>query len=183
MSTTFSKCGPDEWPVAVLEDALKWHKPLDDVDTTFCVLLAANENDAPLKVNGHAVLGRVKIVPLLERVAGLPDVLILIDSREWENLSEPSQLALMDHLLCRLELVTHEVADGSLLIERDDAGRPKLRKRPADWHGSDGFRDVVERHGRDAVEFIAVKRANLLAVEAVENHEAAEEKARMEDAA
>lgn len=165
MSTSFSLQEPDEWVCRLLQKAIRqWHQRLLQAEVTFAVLMARNEKDAPLKVRGHKALACIRVVPYLWRVAGMPDVLLQIDSEEWESLDGDSQIALLDHELCHIDLKEYVLKpndDGELVttgIARDDCGRPKLVSVPGDWMGGDGFRVVVERHGAAAIECINAHR-------------------------
>jgi hypothetical protein len=97
--------------------------------------------------DGWPVAGKVKVTSHHDRVAGLNDVVVDIDEEAWDDMSEQTQLALADSLLCRLEL---KVKNGTAVL--DDCGRPKLVKRKPDARVGDIYYEVAHRHGKHASE-------------------------------
>jgi Putative phage metallopeptidase len=108
-------------------------------------------NDEPkgpaIKLRGRACKAVVRIVNLKDRVAGLPDAMVILDGDEWDEWSEREQAAIIDHELTHLELKTDE----SGAVQRDDIGRPKLRMRLHDFEFG-GFLDVAKHYGDDSTE-------------------------------
>ncbi|TXH55560.1 MAG: hypothetical protein E6Q97_08545 [Desulfurellales bacterium] len=144
-----------EW-VDLLAEVMKQHHPdLVEAGVTVGLLFAhAPRNDATgepqgpaLKHNGYPALAVVKINSQRDRVEGKPDATITLDGDRWPDESRESRVALLDHELAHLVLVRDE--DGG--IKTDDCFRPRLKCREHDFQLG-GFWDVVERHGKDAVE-------------------------------
>lgn len=161
MPTVFSKPEPlDPIPQLVIGLMNKWHQELSKAGVKVGVILAANPDGVAVTHGGYPAMATMKIVSLKDRLVKGYDAELLIDEREWEDLTDESRAALIDHELCHLDLVTKEdPISGNMILQRDDLGRPKLRTRKGDWNVGDGFRDVVFRHGDDAVEFENIRRA------------------------
>jgi len=99
------------------------------------------------KSDGDSAVGRVRPASAIERLLGKYDLRIEIDGYVWETLSEEQQRALLDHELTHLEIKRD--AEGT--IKRNADGTPRFMRRAHDWHLT-GFREVVARHGRHALE-------------------------------
>ena len=95
-----------------------------------------------LQLGGYPCLATVRIVGYEQRVQGLPDALITVDAKAWEQMAPPVRVALIDHEVTHVELV-----DG----KEDDCGRPKLKLRKHD-HQFGWFDSVVRRHGMASCE-------------------------------
>ncbi len=159
MSTTYSLATEYDLPHGIMKEVReKWHQRLDDAKVTIGILFAANEDGAPIKHGKYKAYASIQVLPLKLRALGCPDALLLIDSSEWQDLSDESREALIDHELCHIDIVEKDSPDGGVKLQRDDLGRPKLRTVPGDWNGGDGFKDVILRHGDDAIEFINSRR-------------------------
>lgn len=102
---------------------------------------------AALKLHGWPCAATVKITPLLQRVLGVADVVITLDGDRWTHWSDGRKAAIIDHELHHVG-VTFNTADEP---DTDDHGRPKLHTIHHDWQ-TGGFREIVERHGPDALE-------------------------------
>lgn len=161
-----------------------WHPDLAKTKVKVGVLfvLAARESQPPLKENGHHVEGTVKIVPLKDRVTKDFDVEMLLDGDEWTAGKSEHHLALVDHLLSRLEVrrpkkkkKKSKGSEGAVHgsdEERkdheeqefltDDIGRPIIKLRKGDWNAGIGFRDVVDRHGGFSVEKRNLDKAQII---------------------
>ena len=114
-----------------------------------CILFASNgaEEDEPaVKCHGYPAQAVISIIPLKQRVDKRADAEIVIDEKNWNDLTEPQQRALLDHEISHLEI---KLKDG--FIETDDIGRPKLKLKLHDFDFG-GFRSVAKRHGEDAPE-------------------------------
>lgn len=105
-----------------------------------------------LKFAGSGVTAKIAIASVRERLLANVDAVLQIDAWRWDTLSEEQQAALIDHELEHLEIKVD--ADG--ITERHEGGRPKLRTRPDDWVLT-GFESVVERHGKNALEWQALR--------------------------
>ena len=110
-----------------------------------------DENDQPkcmaLKLHGYACMAVVKINNLKQRVQGLGDAEIVFDGDRWDELTDAEQFALIDHELCHLNVKVDKVG----AVKKDAHGRPLLKMRLHDWQIG-GFRDVIKRHGSDALD-------------------------------
>jgi hypothetical protein len=182
-----------------------WHQELVKVNLKIGILfaLSARENQPALKENGHPVDGIIKIVPLKDRVTKDFDVEIHLDGEEWKTSPGGCQIALIDHLLTRLEIKKpkkkkkkrsrgteasvhgtdeerQEHEDAEFIT--DDIGRPVLKIRKGDWNAGYGFREVVERHGGCAPECRNIDRAKetVEAAMAIYKEDLAQEKAERE---
>src|SRR5262249_5260095 len=111
---------------------------------------------------------QVKPVPLKDRLTKGYDAELLIDEDKWKDLSKDQQAALLDHELTHLRLVmTEDEETGKEKVQEDDIGRPKLRTVKGDWNVGGGFAAVVARHGENAIEFVNARRAEALAMAAL----------------
>jgi len=125
---------------------------------------ARNDDGEPkgpaIVVGGMAAAVTVKVVPQRDRVAGLDDVLLIVDGDSWPEMSAEDRLAVIDHGLQQIELVIDPDSDqGAPLL--DDCNRPKLRKRRPDFAVA-GYASVVSRHGLRAPEAKALESAGRL---------------------
>ncbi len=129
-----------------------YHPGLDEVDVEFLFHKdeKANGEAVRMRVAGYATPGVVKILGPVDRALGHGDVRIIVCKTAWDDMEQPEQRALLDHLLTRVERVGES---GDL----DEYDRPKLQKRRADFR-LEGFREVAERHGEHAVEVRALER-------------------------
>jgi hypothetical protein len=137
--------------VAAVMDA--YHGQLRDAGVMVDVLLARptfDVNDDPtgpaIRVHGYAAVACIRILSYKDRVVRGFDAEITLDADHWEIASGAEQVAVIDHELTHLELVTNDVG-----VVRDDAERPKLRCRKHDRHF--GWFDIVaRRHGEYSLE-------------------------------
>lgn len=151
MPTTYTRPGANDRVFELLGHALReWHTGLAKAEVSIAVLFAANEDGPALKVSGDPVLAKIKVLGLDWRILTGSDAVLKIDENAWNELEPSCQIALVDHELSHLRVVEK---DGR--IRRDDIGRPKLRTVPGDWCHSDGFDQVVRRHGLSVVEAIS----------------------------
>lgn len=141
-----------------------WHKELAQVEARVQILFAsADPNDetpkAPVKHGGYPARATIRVVPTKDRLVKGYDAEMLVDRDWWGGANEARRVALLDHELSHLEVVTKTVKDKSgkatdmTQVVYDDLNRPKLKLRKGDWSAGDGFAAVVERHGKDASEF------------------------------
>jgi hypothetical protein len=150
---TYEKAPPKV--VKVVEKLSRtYHSPLTEAGVTVDVLFAhatTDDNGDPtgpaIKHHGYEVAGLARIVNLKDRTKGMADAEIVLDGDRWEEWSEETQAALIDHELTHFELSTDK--DGH--VKRDDLDRPKLRIRKHDrqfgW-----FDEIVRRHGKASFE-------------------------------
>ncbi len=167
MPTTYTAAEPEvnDLLAQVME---RHHKPLHEAGVRVGILMASE-----LKAGGYPAYATIKIVPLKDRLSKQYDAELVIDAHEWESLRERHRRALLDHELSHLQLAKarmtgehSEITKGGIVFERDDLGRPKLKTVKGDWHGSDGFKDVVARNGNWAIEFLMAKRVHTFATAA-----------------
>lgn len=167
MPTTYSQ--PDMFDTirATLERVMaKWHQHLSDAEVRVGILYATSDDEdaPPLKRNGAPLIARIRVLSLMWRVLTNVDALLEIDQRAWNDLDDDSQVASIDHELSHL----NTVRDGNDNPKRDDIGRPKLTTCDPSWWSSDGFLDVVKRHGEAAIEAINARRAHGLVTAAIQ---------------
>jgi hypothetical protein len=118
---------------------------------------------ADMMHNGWPAAATVKPTAVKDRLLGMPDVIILIDRVAWDDMEQPRQLSLLDHELTHISIMDEEgaVVDvddaGKMRAWKvDDAGRPVIKMRDHDWQAG-GFREVIARWGRDAVDAYGVE--------------------------
>lgn len=151
MATTFEVC--DESVEKLARQIMgKWHPDLVNAQVSVSFIFAKNTEAPAIMANGYPAFAQVKINGLKERVEGLRDARILIDEDQWEEASDETKAAVLDHELQHLEPQRDQRGDW----KRDDAGRPKLRLRKHDFQLG-GFLIISKRHGLDAVEVQAVR--------------------------
>ena len=132
----------------------KHHQPLEQVSLEVKGWFAYAERDEAglpkgmaLKLHGYACMATVKVNNLKQRVQGLGDAEIMFDGDRWDDLAEEEQFALIDHELCHLMVKVDKVG----AVKMDAHGRPLLKMRLHDWQIG-GFREVVQRHGANALD-------------------------------
>lgn len=152
MPTTYRECEENVKDQA--DDLIRLYYPdLSDVDIKY--LFHVHSEASPLKNKGYAVPAKTKIHSLADRVAGSPDATVVIDEHFWNNHDTLQCAAALDSVLC--ELMTGADEQGKIIT--DDAHRPKLKRRPADFFVA-GYDDVARRHGMSSQEVIAVAEAS-----------------------
>lgn len=177
--TTYTKADPKQ--LAALERALaKYHQRLIDAGVKVDLSVAfakVNEETGEimgpaLKLRGAAILAKVKILSLEDRVQGHGDARITIDGDRWADLTPDERMALLDHELTHLLVVEEMVrnsppkpGDGPVPVapvafkpKLDDHGRPKLRMRPHDVEITGIFIEVLDRHKGASQEHQQVQR-------------------------
>lgn len=160
MPVSWSKPKADAEPVKLLAECLKRYRPdLFDAKVRVLVMLAHNPDGPALKRGGDPCAALVKVCGLHDRVAHGYDAEVKLDDREWEDFTDRRRRAVLFHELKHLELVTKGLDDGREVVALDDCGRPKLKLTPGDWVAGDGFHDVVEEFGEDALEYENAERA------------------------
>lgn len=95
-----------------------------------------------MKTRGHAILAKIRIVGLRDRVEGMADAELIVDGDRWVLLDAKERAALIDHELTHIEVVYGKDSRP----KRDAHGRPKLRTKHHDYE-TGWFREVAERHG------------------------------------
>lgn len=149
---TFERTEDADEIIETLIATKPYHKDLSAVEITIDVLAYNGEDDEPLKLRGTTVWAYVKANTKKERALGLRDATIVIDAKQWERLTEPRKVALMDHELYHLTVAK----DKDDAPKKDDLGRPILRMRSHDvelgW-----FREIAQEHGEDSPEVIGAR--------------------------
>lgn len=138
-----------------LERMLKvYHAPLVNAEVKVDLLFAfpkqnKNGDDVGHAVShgGYAAYAKIRVIGLKDRAKGMGDAEIIIDGRRWDELSEETRDALIDHELEHLELKTKLGT-----VQRDDLNRPILRLVKHD-HQFGWFNAVVRRHGEHSIEW------------------------------
>ena len=130
---------PDLVDAAVTFDLLMAHAKVDD---------KTGEPVSPaLKHHGWPAAAVVKINSHKDRVAGRNDVEITIDGDNWNDRTDPQQVAILDHELRHLIVIRNPAG----IVKEDDCGRPKLKLSDHDWQFG-GFNSILERHGEHSLE-------------------------------
>lgn len=140
---------------------MKSHHPelLDaGVSVTALMVLAARDKNGDakgpaIKFHGYPAVATIKITNNEDRVAGLTDCVINIDSDRWDELSKREREALISHELTHLEYTG----------KMDNNGRPKLKLRLHDVQIG-VFLENIKEFGDDSLDkkqivggFLAVK--------------------------
>lgn len=169
MPVTFEKIGPrDDHKIfdRLIQMRDRYHQPLVAAEVKIELLLAraardknGDANGPPLKKHGHPTRTIVRIVSLKDRVAGLGDVIIMVDGDEWDEWTPAELDATLDNALTQIQLVMDEPKDGPATVRRDDADRPVLRLAKGDFMVS-GFASVIRRHKENAAEAQALQAAH-----------------------
>lgn len=157
MPKTYEKGRPDQ--IKLLAEVMAEHHPeLAELGVRVGlvnVLPACSEDGEPtgpaIKFAGAAVAAQVKLTTPAQRVHVDYDAIVSIDNARWNELSDESRAALLDHELTHLEVAKDK--DGVAIIT-DDL-RPKLKTRPDDFIVT-GFYEVIKRHGDAALEYRSV---------------------------
>lgn len=135
----------------------RWHPDLTDFKVKIGVLLAWNPDGPAVKHGGYPAFATVKPVPLKDRLTKGYDVEMLIDGKDWEQMRPRHRAALLDHECSHL--VVARDSNYPTQPKLDDLGRPIVKTKNGDWNVGDGFRAVVARHGRFAIEKLSVAKA------------------------
>lgn len=138
----------------------RWHQDLDKFQVRIGILMAHNDNGAAVKSGGYPAFAMVKPVPLKDKITKGYDVEMLIDADAWENMKPRHRAALLDHECSHLVVAMD--TDAPTQPKLDDLGRPVVKTKKADYSAGDGFRAVVARHGRFAIEHLNLTRAKAI---------------------
>lgn len=143
-----------------LIDEFNVHASLREHEVRIDFLIAYPEVNADGFAKGPAILhrgmkalGLCRVVNYRDRIKGLGDAEITLDGEYWDEATERERLALLDHELTHIELNS---LGGD--IERDDAGRPKVRMKKHDFEVG-WFHGVAARWKSSASE---VRQARVL---------------------
>lgn len=149
---------------AKVQDVMKrYHGRLRDADVLIVPLFVDPPSDSEtgqpagpaLKHGGGKALAKIKIANQIERALSKgADLVLRIDSHEWEGLSDESRVALLDHELTH---VTFAVDQDGLTKRDDETGKPKIVLRADDFVLT-GFHEVIERHGEHAIEYQSLRK-------------------------
>lgn len=130
------------------------HKPILDAKVKVDYVFAVPGKDAEGNFVGNAIthhgckaIGLTSKIGLKQRTKGLGDVEVLIDREWWNDASESSKRALLDHELTHIQPLTDEKNN----FLRDDLGRPKIKIRAHDYEFG-WFNVVAGRHGKHSLE-------------------------------
>lgn len=160
MPHLLERCDDEEAQELLSVAMSQYHSSLADEEVQVGLLAAKRAKkkgggwvDGPvLALRGFACCATVQVTNLKERALGMPDAIITLNWEWWGRALKSSRLAVMDHELEHLELaVDHEGEP-----KQDSLNRPLLMLRKHDWEFG-GFLSIVERHGINAVEALAVK--------------------------
>lgn len=150
----------------ILNEALaSYHQALLDNGVKVGLRMAWNADRPPVKHGGYPAAAVINPVPYKQRLDCNYDLLITIDEGQWKDTKRARKLALLDHELSHAKLRMKKNEHGAEELARDALGRPLLKMVPGDWASSDGFADVVKRHGEAAAEYQSAKlTANLVEI-------------------
>lgn len=117
--------------------------------TINCMLAIAEERDllGALHLHGYRCYAIIGITPYEQRVKGLADAHLKVDSQAWENMEPRTREAMLHHELMHLE-VQKDREGGT---KYDKIGRPKLRMRLHDINFG-WFKRTAERYGMRSIE-------------------------------
>lgn len=148
MPTTFTQTHEVDPIIKRVMEA--YYPDLVEAGVTVDVLFASNPDESPLKSRGYPAAAVIKSQSLAQRAIGDSDVLLKIDFHQWRDFTEEQKTALVDHELHHLEVTR----DDEEQIKRDDLDRPKLKMKV---HTAEAgiFAEVIERHGRNALDVVA----------------------------
>lgn len=146
----------------ILDVMEKHHHPLKEAALNLTVIVAHGPRDQngdqcgpALTHGGYEAMATIKIVSLKDRsLPGMGDAILTLDGDRYDELSEQTFEALIDHELFHLILVVDK--DGAIV--RDDLGRPKLRMRKHDIQIG-GFSQIIQKHKQHALEATQVNEA------------------------
>jgi len=166
---------------AIVEEVVnKWHPELSNAKVQIGVLFIISAGDSPpLKENGHPVEGTIKIVSVKDRVTKKFDVEMVLDGFEWHKGAHEHRIALVDHLISRLEIKKPKPKKNPKRKQKDDdqcdnskstflvdsVGRPALKIRKGDWNAGIGFHEVAARHGSFSIEQRNLAKAKAITTE------------------
>jgi hypothetical protein len=150
MAKTYHKPSPEltglvERMMEEFHDDLTAHRVR--VGCRFCV--------GDLKLHGYPCAAVVQIMSYERRFQGAPDAMVTVDKIAWDGLSEEEKAAVIDHELEHLAIARDKQGQARV----DDLGRPKLRMRLHNLIVG-GFRSIIDRHGKAALEYGHVARVN-----------------------
>ncbi|MDE2098670.1 MAG: hypothetical protein KGL39_15555 [Patescibacteria group bacterium] len=110
------------------------HDYLDGVTVGALFIFDNEDSSEPvLKHGGYPAYAYVRITPLRDRAAGMPDAMIVVDRACWMTLGTQGGHALMDHELTHLErIVDKETGGGYMRCDRaaetqDQKARSSIR--------------------------------------------------------
>jgi hypothetical protein len=135
------------------------HQHLNDANVTIGLRMVQDTQFPMIPMmlhQGYPAAAIVRITPLEKRAFGMPDATITVDYAVWIKLSDESRAALIDHELEHLGVVYEK---DSIKPKLDSRGRPKLRIQLHDIVVG-GFRAIIARHGRHALEATHVRSIN-----------------------
>lgn len=124
------------------------HEDLIGVTIGALFIFDLESTDPVLTHNGYAAAALIRIVPLRDRAAGMPDAQIIVDRSCWMTLGNASGEALIDHELTHLMRVLDSDTGAPLC---DAVDRPKLEIRKHDQQMG-WFDQVAARHGEASME-------------------------------
>lgn len=153
MPTTYTRSENDQ-ATAILKGLIDANfEDLREAGVSITILMAYNEDGAPVKWARVPAAAVIKVNSLKDRTEGKGDATITIDEDRWEGLSDRRKTALIHHELLHLSVAR----DKKGAVKRDNVDRPVLKVKPDDFVIS-GFNRIVELYGEDANERVAVEQ-------------------------
>ena len=163
MATIFSVA--DDEIQGRLRQVLGRHHPLlVKYDVAVLAIGAENYKTDALTSGGFPCTATARVVPDRDHCTKRHQAEITIDLMRWATLTPSQKDALLDHELCHIDL---DYDDDSGKPKRDSLRRVRVKLRKADFQPSDGFLEVIERHGKDAPEWRSLSHVGTLAGEAL----------------
>lgn len=157
---------PPEVVSLVLKARDLWHFELKEHGVTLNVVFAfakrnetTGEPDGPaIRHHGYPALALMRVNNHRDRIEGKCDATLILDGDQYPDWDLKRKMALFDHELRHLELITKEDEHGNPVVQLDNGLRPRLRCRPHDFEVG-AFVDVISRHREHAVEAQAIHEA------------------------
>lgn len=162
----------------------RYHPDIVECGAKVGVIMARNETGPAVKLHGTAAFAKVRIVSADKKVNNENDAEIIIDASEWDQLLPAQRDSLINHECHHLRRKEHKDKKlAKLRAENPDCpawvidhhGRPVLGTVPADLTPGDVFLACVEIHGKNAIEFVGIKRAWQQCEEAVQGADKAKD--------
>lgn len=110
----------------------------------------------PLLLSGYPVSYNVRKTAAKDRVQGMPDLMIYLDSQAWSNYSDVEKQSTLDKCLHRFEITRDKQGH----IKTDKAMRPLLKPRPVDYL-VEGYNLHIRRYGSGGIDLPAIEALSL----------------------
>jgi hypothetical protein len=152
-----------ESDIALLNQTIeKFHQDLHAFKVTVKLIKVGSNLDKngdpkgpALKLHGSPCAAQIRAHNSIQQYLTGYHYTIKVDMDLWDELSDEQKIAVLDHEL------THAVIkrDSKGEVKRDDRNNLIVGCRPDDYT-INGFFDVMQRHGQDAIEFTTLQKIN-----------------------